>query len=325
MGRPRCQGSATCIPICPTGAKYEAAAHVAKAERAGAQVCAQATVTGLQVDAKGRVRAVVYRRPDGETAELRGGLVVLAAHAVETPRLLLHARSERCPDGVANRSGAVGRYLMDHPVQLSWALCGEPVWPYRGPISTSGIENLRDGPARSRHGAMRAQISNDGWNWPLGATAAGAQGERSRHIQLASLVEQIPDAANRVTLDTHDKDVYGVPLPRLHFDIGEYARAGLAAARGHHEAVFARLAASGRQHRDEFEGAGHIIGTCRMGANAKSAVVDGNLRAHDHDNLHIVGSAVFPTGGTANPTLTIAALALRLAADLKRRLDFGAG
>ena len=320
-GRPPCQGSATCIPICPTGAKYEAAAHVAKAERAGAQVRAEATATGLEVDSKGRVRAVVYRRPDGETAELRGGLVVLAAHAVETPRLLLHARSQRCPDGIANRSGAVGRYLMDHPVQLSWALSGEPVWPYRGPIATSGIENLRDGPVRSRRGAMRTQISNDGWNWPLGATDADARAERPRHIQLASLVEQIPDAANRVALDAHAKDACGVPLPRLHFDIGEYARAGLAAARGHHEAVFARLAASGRRHREEFEGAGHIIGTCRMGANAKTAVVDGNLRAHDHDNLYIVGSAVFPTGGTANPTLTIAALALRLAASLKEALS----
>ena len=322
-GRPACQGSGTCIPICPTGAKYEAVRHVAEAERAGAEVRARATATDLEVDCEGRVRTVVYRRPDGGVETVRGTVVVLAAHAVETPRLLLHARSARCPGGVANRSDAVGRYLMDHPVQLSWALAGEPVWPYRGPISTSGIENLRDGPARARRGAMRVQISNDGWTWPNGGIegparpGADAQDERSRHIQLASLVEQLPDAANRVTLDGRDKDAYGVPLPRIHFDIGRYARAGLAAARGHHEAVFAKLAASAKQHRDEFEGAGHIIGTCRMGASAKTAVVDANLRAHDHHNLYIVGSAVFPTGGTANPTLTIAALALRLAANLK--------
>jgi len=80
------------------------------------------------------------------------------------------------------------------------------------------------------------------------------------------------------------------------------------------------VAASAVRHKDEFQGAGHIIGTCRMGADAKTSVVDANLRAHDHPNLHVVGSAVFPTSGTANPTLTIAALALRLAERLKRAL-----
>ena len=65
-------------------------------------------------------------------------------------------------------SDQVGCNLMDHPVQLSWALAGEPVWPYRGPISTSGIENLRDGSERRDRAALRIQISNDGWNWPTG-------------------------------------------------------------------------------------------------------------------------------------------------------------
>ena len=60
-----------------------------------------------------------------------------------------------------------------------------------------------------------------------------------------------------------------------------------------------------------FQGAGHVMGTARMGNDAKTAVVDADLRAHDHPNLFIEGSAVFPTGGAANPTLTIAALALR--------------
>ena len=60
-----------------------------------------------------------------------------------------------------------------------------------------------------------------------------------------------------------------MPLPRIHFDIGAYAREGLAAARAAHNAVFAKLDASAVQHKDEFQGAGHIIGTCRMRADAK--------------------------------------------------------
>lgn len=331
-GRPACQGSATCIPICPTGAKYEAVAHVEQAERAGAEVRERATVTRLEVDDAGRVSQVSYRRPDNTEEAVAGRVVVLAAHAVETPRLLLHSRSSRLPNGVANRSGAVGRYLMDHPVQLSWALAGEPVWPYRGPISTSGIENLRDGAERAERGATRTQISNDGWNWPtgvaigfassdpLGGPPQSATNPAARHVQLASLVEQLPDAANRVTLDDEHKDGYGVPLPRMRFDIGGYAKDGLAAARQLHANVLAKLDATSVRHKDEFQGAGHIIGTGRMGEDPKSSVVDDELRAHDHDNLYIVGSTVFPTSGTANPTLTIAALALRLAKRLQADL-----
>ena len=335
--RPACCGSASCIPICPIGAKYDAAFHVAKAERAGAELRASTTATRLQTDAAGRIAGVLFRRPDGSGGTATARAYVLAAHAVETPRLLLHSRSERWPAGIANTSDAVGRNLMDHPIQLSWALAGEPVWPYRGPISTSGIENLRDGAGRRRRGAMRTQISNDGWNWPTGGafTVAGTLAQdglrgaelraavaeqTSRHVQLASLIEQLPSAANRVALDEREKDPYGVPLPRIHFDIGAYARDGLAAARAAHDAVFAKLGASEVQHKDEFQGAGHIIGTCRMGADAKTSVVDANLRAHDHANLYMVGSAVFPTSGTANPTLTIAALALRLAERLKGEL-----
>ena len=337
-GRPACCGSASCIPICPIGAKYDGDVHVRKAERAGAALHPRTTATRLETDAAGRIARLRFARPDGSGGVATGRVYVLAAHAVETPRLLLHSRSAALPSGVANGSDAVGRHLMDHPIQLSWALAGEPVWPYRGPISTSGIENLRDGGDRRQRGALRTQISNDGWNWPTGGAlaAAGAlarQGlrgkqlratvldETTRHVQLASLVEQLPSAGNRVALDARERDVHGVPLPRMHFDIGDYARDGLTAARTVHDEVFGKLRASRVRHKAEFQGAGHIIGTCRMGADPKTSVVDADLRAHDHDNLYMVGSAVFPTAGTANPTLTIAALALRLAERLKTVLS----
>ena len=332
--RPACCGSASCIPLCPIGAKYDASMTVAKAEKLGAALHARTTATTLATTTRNEVAGVRFKRPDGSLGTARGRLYVLAAHAIETPRLLLHSRSERNPGGVANRSDQVGRHLMDHPIQLSWALAGEPVWPYRGPISTSGIENLRDGASRRQRGSLRIQISNDGWNWPNGGAFAlarnlaadGLRGEplrrtaadyAARHIQLAALVEQLPNASNRVTLDADEKDIHGVPLPRIHYAVGDYARRGLAAAREAHAAIFAKLGASAVQHRPTFEGAGHILGTCRMGEDAATSVVDRHLRCHDHANLYLLGSAVFPTGGTANPTLTIAALAVRLAVRLR--------
>ena len=337
-GRPACCGSASCIPICPVGAKYDAAVHVARAEKLGAALHEQATATHVETDAANRIAGIRFQRPDLSAGVARGRLYVIAAHALETPRLLLHSRSERNPDGVANGSDQVGRNLMDHPVQLSWALAGEPVWPYRGPISTSGIENLRDGPQRSDRAALRIQISNDGWNWPTGGALslgraladAGLRGsalrnaaadQASKHVQLASLIEQLPSPANRVVLDGKERDLYGVPLPRIHYDIGDYARNGLAAARGVHNEVFGKLAATAIQHKEDFKGAEHIIGTCRMGLDPAQSVVDGHLRSHDHANLYLTGSTVFPTSGTANPTLTIAALSLRLAEDLEKALQ----
>jgi choline dehydrogenase-like flavoprotein len=74
------------------------------------------------------------------------------------------------------------------------------------------------------------------------------------------------------------------------------------------------------QHRDDAEGAGHIMGTARMGGDPKQSLVDRDLRSHDHPNLFILGSAVFPTSATANPTLTIAALSLRAVAQIKATL-----
>ena len=147
-GRRACCGNASCIPVCPSGAKYDATVHLSLAEKHGAVLHAETTATRVEVGAEGRVTAIRFKRWDGSEGVASGKIFVLAAHAIETPRLLLHSRGEAMPNGVANSSDQVGRNLMDHPTQLSWALAAEPVWPYRGPLSTSSIENFRDGSFR---------------------------------------------------------------------------------------------------------------------------------------------------------------------------------
>lgn len=328
--RPPCCGSSSCIPVCPVQAKYDATVHLKKAQAAGAQLLDQSTVVQLIPDAQGRIATARFRHWDQSEGQVQAAVFILACHAVETPRLLLASRSEAWPTGLANRSDQVGRNLMDHPVQLSWALSQDPVYPYRGPLSTSGIENLRDGDFRQHHSAYRIEIGNDGWNWPTGAPLSLAaqladQGlpapqmdqtlthDTSRHLRLTALTEQLPEADNRITLDTAKQDLYGVPLPHIRYQIGDYVRQGMQQAKKDHEAIFGHLHASAIQHAPDFFGAGHIMGTCRMGSDPRQSVVDAQLRSHDHHNLYILGSSVFPTGGTANPTLTIAALSLRTA------------
>lgn len=336
--RPACCGNASCIPVCPVQAKYDATVHVDRATKQGAVLMTKANVVGLDVGPDNRISAIRYKRWDGSEGSLNATMVVLAAHAIESPRLLLNSVGEARPQGVANSSGQVGRNLMDHPTQLSWALAKDPVYPFRGPLSTSGIENLRDGTFRTVRGAFRIEIGNDGWSWPTGApvtTAAdlarqGLRGaaldaalraQTSRQVRLASLVEQLPDPGNRITLDPTRRDFYGVPLPRIAYRLDDYVKQGFAAARDAHAEIFTKLGVSEMHHSDVAQGAGHIIGTLRMGKDPKSSVVDADLRSHDHPNLFVAGSAVFPTSATANPTLTIAALSLRLAQTIRASMQ----
>src|SRR6185503_10565373 len=168
-------------------------------------------------------------------------------------------------DGVANRSGAVGRYLMDHPVQLTKALSPVPIWPRRGPQEVSAIHELREGDQRRHHGAFLMNIGNQGWEWAgpdLASLAkvyvdAGLSGTEllnavrlhsSREMTLVALTEQLPDPDNRITPDFDRPDVIGVPKPRVYFRLDNYTATALASARRIHEQLFLALGAGDIGH-----------------------------------------------------------------------------
>jgi choline dehydrogenase-like flavoprotein len=336
-GRPPCCGNASCVPICPIAAKYDATVHVRKAQALGVQVIDQAVVHRVEIDAEGLVSALFFKRPNGDEQSAVANIYVLAAHAIETPKILLMSRTDALPNGVANSSDQVGRNLMDHPVQLSWALANEPLYPYRSPLENAGIENFRDGSFRSQRSAFRMAIGEDGWSFPgtppdVLATELIAQGIRgkalveqmnaqiSRHVRFANLIEQMPDPENRIVPAFDMLDAIGIPRPRIHYQVDAFAREGMAEARRVSERVFQAMGAYHIEHGEDFQGAGHVMGTYRMGDDPRTSVVNAEQRSHDHPNLFLLGSGVFPTVGTANPTLTIAALALSAAATIERDL-----
>ena len=336
--RPPCCGSGNCIPICPIQAKYDATVHVAQAEQAGAQLLDRAVAHVVEVGPDSRVNGIRFKRPDGSEERAIGKVFVIAAHAIETPKLLLQSRTDLLPNGVANSSGQVGRNLMDHPTQLSWALSGEKVWIYRGPMSTAGIESGRAGDWRSERPSFRIQLSNDGWNWPTGAPyttveellVRGLRGveldqaladHSSREVTLACLTEQLPLPENRIVPDFDQRDELGLPRPRIHFRLDDYTRRGLEHARLVHQRIFEAMRCTETYHSPENQPAGHVLGTCRMGDDPKQSVVNRDLCSHDHPNLFLVGSGAFPTGAASNPTLTIAALALRTVDSIRRTLS----
>jgi glucose dehydrogenase len=326
--RPACCGSASCVPICPSAAKYDAMVHVEQAVAAGARLLDRSVVYQVELDAERRIAGLRFRRPDRSEGRVRAKVYALAAHGIETPKLLLISRGDRAPDGVANMSGQVGRNLMDHPYKLSWALTERPVWPYRGPVRLSGIDSTRRGGWRSERPASRISIDNAALSWPLGGPGttvralikAGLRGaalnreilrQTSRQIGVFSMTEQLPDPGNRIVPDFDRRDALGIPRPRLYFRIDDYTRTGMAVAEQVHEQIFDLIGTTEVHHRAGATPGSHIMGTCRMGDDPRTSVVDRDQRAHDHPNLFVLGSGVFPTGGAANPTLTLAALSLR--------------
>ena len=110
---------------------------------AGARLETDAVVYRLETDDSRRISAVFFRRSDGSAGSAKGRIVVLAANAVETPKLLLMSRHDRMPKGVANSSDTVGRYLMSQIDQVTRGLTQVPIYPYRGPVLTSAISGIQ--------------------------------------------------------------------------------------------------------------------------------------------------------------------------------------
>jgi glucose dehydrogenase len=376
--RRACAGNTNCIPICPIQAKYDPTITLNDAMNTpGVVKLRKGTVASeIVVGENGLVSEIKYIEYNTDTGErtetgsVKARVYVIAANTIETPRLLLMSKNGgRTAKGVANTSDMVGRNLMDHPYYVVWGLSPEPIYPYRGPLITSGIGDLCDGPFRRERAAFRVDIGNEGWNFVVGGdpnvttldfvnglnkTGLNAPSDRrrsplgdealfgkplldrlnekfTRQFRCGFLIEQTPDRENRVTLSSDFKDGLGLPRPQISYNLSDYTRRGFVAAHRMKNLLFAKMGLDeftrienddptrfeeeidGKPVSLNYIGAGHIMGTCRMGNDPKSSVVDKFQRSHDHKNLYLVGSSTFPTGATANPTLTLAALSLQTA------------
>ena len=334
-GRPQCCGNASCVPICPIQAKYDATAHLDKAIRKGARLETRAVVHRVVVGADGNISAVRFLRPDRSEGEATGKIFVIACHTVETPKLLLMSAGDNAANGVANSSGQVGRNLMSQIDVGIQALTKDPVYNYRGPVSTGGIMEMRDGPFRRDIAAIGISPSNEGWDRAVGpllvasalikqglsgdALKAAVRDRVSRQLIIGTSAEMLPDDYNRVGL-ADEKDELGIPRPKIWFRHQDYTDAGLKAARDIQNAMMAKLGATEIKQLGPIADSAIMGGTTRMGDDPKTSVVDKNLRSHDHPNLFIVGSQVFPSITPNAPTLTVATLSARLGAYLETEL-----
>lgn len=349
----RCEGNASCVPICPVQAKYNALKTLRKSDMANLTIRTQSVASRLLINEQSKwISGVEYKtyKSDNshsyETHVARGTIYVMACSAIENAKLLLAS-------GAANSSDQVGRNLMDHLTLLCWGLTKDPVYPYRGPGSTTNIPTFRDGDFRKEHAAWIAPLDNWGWSWPVfspgtdvsAAVSAGTFGKKlrekmesviTRQFLIHSECEQIPDPENRVTISPEYKDHLGNPRPVIYYKATEYMMKAFEAARSFSEQMFRQCeitdytvydAASnpdyvtykGKGYR--FDGAGHIVGTHRMGSDKKDSVVDPDMRTWDHGNLFLVGCGNMPTLGTSNPTLTMTALTFKAVEAILKQLE----
>jgi len=321
-GRPACVYCGWCASGCPTGAKATASGtYLAQAEANGAVVVSQAFVNRVVYDdIAGKVSGVVYVDSAGVEREVSAAIVIIAAHALETPRLLLLSMSKAFPDGLANRSGMVGKRFMSHPTWQVFGTFDEPVNAYKG--MQMGHVMVQDyykpNPANDY---KRGFVLISYMMTPItyGNLSGDMYGAEYKQFLMDypytaawwAHAEGLPSVDNAVTLDPDVKDARGLPVARLTYEWGANDIKLAGAAR---DKAGEMMAASGaKKVRVGLNYGAHAMGSCRMGSDPSKSVVDQYCRSHDIPNLYICDTSVFVTGSGLNPTLTAMAISQRAA------------
>lgn len=322
---PPCVYRGFCRFGCSTNAKQSTLnTFIPRALAAGAEIRDLAMVGKIEMSTAGRTAGVTFHR-EGEWHFQRARNVVVAGYAVETPRLLLNSATDRFPEGLANRSGLVGKYLMTQSNQAVWGRMREEVRWYKGPPSLAITEhwNYED----------KGKDFNGGYCWmgqgPLpiewafvqtGSRGLWGEGLRremmhyNHQVGLKMVGETMPDLRNTVTL-AEERDQYGLRIPRITFGWGENDKKLIKHALS--QMTQSLQAVDAEDIWAQEDDANHLAGTARMGFDEQTSVVDADCRSWDIPNLWICDGSVFPTTGGVNPSLTIQAIALRTADRIK--------
>ena len=342
MGRSACVNCGMCSGFgCHVRARSSSAVTMLPlAEKTGnCEIRANAYVREISTDNSGRVTGVVYFDAQKREIRQRAKVVILSANASETPRLLLLSKSPRFPDGLANSSGIVGKYLMLGGGASASALFEHRLNDYKGVVTGAGIvDYVPSDPKRGFYGGGR--MTARGFDTPInyglrglrpGAARWGAlykkalREEAGHKMSIQCFVTQLPVETNRVDLDPEVKDDWGLPAMRITSTSHPDDIKNMEFFR--QKSIEILEAAGGTNvwapPVNDSRGSAHNRGTCRMGNDPKTSVVDRFHRAHDVPNLYIVDGSNLVTGGRNHPTMTIQALAFRAADHLVREAKRG--
>jgi choline dehydrogenase-like flavoprotein len=322
----KCMTTGTC-DYCPVNARYTATFDLMLLQNENGSkldLRTEAPVLKIWMDGKKRVRGVRFlNRETGDLERMESDVVVVCSGTVESTKLLLASAGTDWPDGIGNDSGHLGRHLVGHPVfSVSGVRPGNPDRLHQELIGiVSLVSRHFDTPEYQREGKMLFTMS-DGSTTPLerhilsnvSRSDIDAKMTSEMPLSLGGAMEQFESPENRVSLGDGTTR-HGLATTEIEFGVNEITRRSHQA---HTQTLAGVLKAAGckedsiRIRLGNPDGA-HATSTCRMSSSDSDGVVDRNLQVHGTDNLYVCSNAVFPNVAAANPTLTVAALAVRLA------------
>jgi len=325
--RPHCIYRGFCLQGCKVNAKASPLiTHLPDAIEHGVEVRADSMAVRIEVEeSSGRCTGVTYVDGEGIERFQRAEAVAVCGYAIETPRLLLHSTSRHFPNGLANGSDQVGRYVMVQGATQVAARFPYELRMYKAPPPEVSSEQFYE-TDESRGFARGFSIQTVGplpIDWAQHVLAEGHWGQSLREYMrdynhwtlLGVLCELMPLAENRVTLSSV-KDGFGMPVANFSYSLCENDKKNIAFASKTMNEIWDHAGAQDTLTIDRYA---HLVGGCKMGFSPDDSVVDSSHRAWEVPNLFVADGSVFPTEGAANPALVIMALSDRLARLLKEK------
>jgi choline dehydrogenase-like flavoprotein len=325
----QCARWGTCEWGCPESSKASFdLAYWPHALRSGATLITGARARHVETGSDGRATGVAWVDRDGVDHVQRASAVVMCANGIGTARTLLLSKSAAHPNGIANSSGLVGKNLMLHPNASVTGYYEEDLESWRGPAGQL-IHSLEFYDTRDDHDFVRGVKLHAlptpgplntvetqrqlGYDAVWGPNFIDVASSHRNGILWAANTEDLPEESNYVSLNEDLTDADGVPAPSVNYSISENTRKllrfSVARMEDLHAAAGVKTTVPVELWIDQ---PGHLLGTARMGTDPARSVVNSYGQAHDVDNLFIADGSIFVTSGSANPTCTIAALALRV-------------
>jgi choline dehydrogenase-like flavoprotein len=318
--RPHCIYRGFCLQGCKVNAKASPLiTHIPDALAHGAEIRANAMVTRIETDERTGLATGVHYVRDGVRRFQRARAVAVAGYSIETPRLLLLSASKRFPDGLCNEFDQVGRYLMVQGAPQTAGRFDAEVRMYKAPPPEVSSEQFYEtDPAKPyKRGFSIQTVSPLPITWAEHVAAQGHWGPALREYMsdyvhwscLGALCEFLALPDNRVTL-ADEQDRHGLPVARFSYSQCDNDQQLVQAAQQVMEEI---LHAAGADEVITIKRYAHLVGGARMAASERDGVVDRDCRSFAVPNLYITDGSVLPTQGSANPALTIMAVAARAA------------
>jgi choline dehydrogenase-like flavoprotein len=329
--RPHCIYRGYCLQGCKVNAKASPfVTHLPDALAHGVEIRANCMAGRIELDENGNATGVTYFADDEADAGVfqerrqRAKVVAVAGYSIETPRLLLNSASSRFPNGLGNDNDQVGRYVMVQGASQTAGRWPEELRMYKAPPPEISSEQFYEtDPDRGfARGFSIQTVSPLPIAWAEHVLADGHWGASLREYMrdynhwatIGVLNELLPHPENRVTL-AEETDLYGLPVARLDYSLSDNDKANMEYST---KVITNILQAANAQDVLTIQRFAHLIGGARMGSDPDTSVVNSDQRSWAVPNLFLADGSVCPTQGSANPALTIMALASRLAGRIVR-------